>query len=97
MDLLPAPLSIPMWATALGRALLLAIGTCSILLATKFPSGCSAEKASIPLGQTATGCSATCGDICRILDSPVGEPVHPLVQSPEARSGPPAFFLLQPV
>src|SRR5260370_23088235 len=67
-----SPSSTPMWATAQGRALLLAIGTCSILLATKFSSGCSAEKDLIPLGRTATGCSATCGDICPIPDSPFG-------------------------
>ncbi len=76
----PVPSFTPTWVTARGRALLLAIGTCSILLATKFSSGCSAERALIPLGRTATGCSATCGDISRILDSRLDTHVHLLVE-----------------
>src|SRR5258708_3879383 len=60
----PAPSSTPTWATAQDRASLLAIGTCSILLPNPVSSGCSADRASIPPGRTATACSATCGDIC---------------------------------
>src|SRR5258708_1300277 len=64
----PAPSSTPMWATAQVRALLLATGSLTTLIPllarTTISSGSSAEKALIPLGQTATACSATCGDIC---------------------------------
>src|SRR6267142_153822 len=55
----PGPIIYHTWATAQGRALLLAIGS-----TTRINSGSSADKASIPQEQTATACSATCGDTC---------------------------------